>query len=86
MRNTLITHTTLYASEGMQLQQRGIGYKKNFTRKSKKIVVIIVKLKNVHAFNSFEEEDHVESYKYHFRLNDLKRNDLRDMVVPVAEE
>ena len=28
----------------------------------------------VHAFNRFEEEDHVESYKCHFRLNDLTRD------------
>ena len=85
MANTLITHTTSCASEGMQLQQRGICYKKNVSRKSKKIVVI-VNPNNVHAFNSFEEEDQIESYKCYFRLNDLKCDDLNDMAVLVAEE
>ena len=56
----------------MRLQQRSIGYKKNPN--------------SVHAFNRFEEEDHVETYECHFRLNDLKRNKLHDMAVPVAEE
>lgn len=48
--------------------------------------MVIVNPNNVHAFNSFEEEDQVESYKCHFRLNDLKCDDLHDMAVPDAEE
>ena len=27
-----------------------------------------INLNSVHAFNRFEEEDHVESYKCHFRI------------------
>ena len=50
-----------------------------------KEIVVIVNSNSVHGFNHFEEEDHVESYKYHFRLNDLARNDLDDMAFPVVE-
>ena len=32
------------------------------------------KSNSVHAFNCFEEEDHVEKYKCHFRLTDLARD------------
>lgn len=42
--------------------------------------------KSVHAFNHFEEDDHVEMHKYHFRIIDLIRRDLLDMGVTAIEE
>ena len=39
-----------------------------------KEIMMIVNPNRVHTFNRFEEEDHVESYKCHFRLNDLTRD------------
>ena len=47
--------------------------------------MVIVNSNSVHGFNRFEEEDRVESYKYHFRLNDLTINDLDDITFPVVE-
>ena len=42
--------------------------------------------KSVHTFNYFEEDDHVEMHKYHFRIIDLIRRDLLDMGVTAIEE
>lgn len=38
-----------------------------------KVIVVIEKPNSVHPFNCFEEEDHVERNKCHFRLVDLTR-------------
>ena len=50
---------------------------------------IIVELDNpnsIHAFNRFEEEEHVERKYNHFRLIDLTRDDLYDMGIPAIED
>ena len=36
---------------------------------------------SVHAFNRLEDEEHVERYGCHFKLIDLKREDLYDLGV-----
>jgi len=40
----------------------------------------------IHAFNRFEEEDHIERKYNHFRLVDLTREDLYDMGIPAIED
>ena len=52
----------------------------------RKEIVVDVNPNSVHAFNQFKEEDHIESCKFHFRLNDLTRDDLYDTAVPVIGE
>ena len=49
-------------------------------------IVVIDNPNSVHAFNRFEEEEHVERYGCHFKLVDLTREDLYDMGVPAIEE
>ena len=39
-----------------------------------KKIMVIVNHNSVHAFSSFEEEDHVESYNCQFRLHDLTKD------------
>lgn len=41
---------------------------------------------SIHAFNHFEEEDHIERKYNHFRLVDLTREDLYDMGIPAIED
>jgi len=48
-------------------------------------IVVIDNPNGVHAFNRFEEEEHVERYKCHFRLVDLTREDLYSLGVPAID-
>jgi len=48
-------------------------------------IVVIDNPNGVHAFNRFEEEEHVERYKCHFRLVDLTREDLYNLGVPAID-
>ena len=49
-------------------------------------IVVIDNPNSVHAFNRFEEEEHVQRYGCHFKLLDLTREDLYGMGVPPIEE
>ena len=48
-------------------------------------IVVIDNPNGVHAFNRFEEEEHVKRYKCHFRLVDLTREDLYSLGVPAID-
>ena len=82
--NTLITDTTLRVSKGVQLQQRSDGYKKKIQKSEE--ILMIDNSNNIHAFNYFEEENHVDRYKCHFRRIDLMRDNSYDMGVPGIEK
>ena len=49
-------------------------------------IVVIGNPNSVRAFNCFEEKDHAERYKCHFRFIDLKREDLYYTGLPTIEE
>ena len=68
MTYTLTTHTILHVCEGVQLHKY----------RSEEIVVID-NPNRVHAFNRFEEEDHVQRYEYDFRFINVMRNNFYDM-------
>lgn len=56
----------------------------NYTKSEE--IVVIDNPNGIHAFNRFEEDGHVERYRCHFRLIDLTRDDLYDLVVPALED
>ena len=80
MTNILVTHTTLRVSKGVQLQQRGYGYKKKLASKE---IIMSDYPNNVNAFNGFERKVHVE---FQFRLADLTRDNLCNMGVFAINE
>ena len=55
MMNTLIIHTTSYVSKGVELQQRGYGYKKKFPKceEIENDVVLVSLLLTLNILNTF---------------------------------
>lgn len=71
------------------VQRREITTKRQWTQEKfleSKRIVVIENLNRIHAFIRFEEDDHVEKYKCHFRLIDLPRDGLHNKGVPTITE
>ena len=67
-----------YACFITPIQRRAITIKRQWLQENfpkSKEIAMIDNPNSIHPFNRFEEEDHVEMYKCHFRLTDQTRDD-----------